>query len=162
MPGFRGTPAGMRTTDAPARAFFNPSPLGSYPVTVLFVLIWPISAATPTPRSACSPEQDPNPLTGSSPDIIKCKVGDAGVELHQQRQRLPNASRSTQDRNFRCLLDQLDVNCLRRPQTIEQETCRGDRERLVRIKQLSLLPVWPKQKTLSAGKHQVSVVRQTW
>jgi hypothetical protein len=47
IPGFRGTPAGITTTSAPERAALRPDGVGSYPVTVLSVLTWLISAATP-------------------------------------------------------------------------------------------------------------------
>jgi hypothetical protein len=39
MPGFRGTPAGMRTTSAPVKASLSPDGVGSYPLTLLLVLI---------------------------------------------------------------------------------------------------------------------------
>lgn len=39
-------------------------------------------------------------LTGSAADIVQSKLGDAGVELEQQRQRLANASGSTEDGNL--------------------------------------------------------------
>ena len=39
IPGFRGTPAGIKTTSAPLSASLRPEAVGSYPVTVLFVLI---------------------------------------------------------------------------------------------------------------------------
>ena len=47
MPGFRGTPAGMRMTSDPVKHSLSPDGVGSYPLTVLDVLIWLISAATP-------------------------------------------------------------------------------------------------------------------
>ena len=39
-------------------------------------------------------------LTWTSFDIVEGELGDPGVELHQQRQWLSNASRSTEDCNF--------------------------------------------------------------
>lgn len=39
-------------------------------------------------------------LTGSAADIVQSKLGDAGVELEQQRQRLANATGSTEDGNL--------------------------------------------------------------
>ena len=56
MPGFLGTPAGMRTISAPVRACFKPLASGWYPVTTLLVLMWPISAATPTFKISGGPE----------------------------------------------------------------------------------------------------------
>lgn len=53
MPGFRGTPAGMRMTSAPVKASRKPDGVGSYPLTVLLVLIWLTSAATPVVPVNC-------------------------------------------------------------------------------------------------------------
>jgi hypothetical protein len=47
IPGFLGTPAGMRTISAPVKHSLSPDGVGSYPLTVLLVLMWLISAATP-------------------------------------------------------------------------------------------------------------------
>lgn len=47
IPGFRGTPAGMRTISAPDKHSLSPDGVGSYPLTVELVLMCEISAATP-------------------------------------------------------------------------------------------------------------------
>lgn len=47
MPGFRGTPAGMMTMSAPVKAFFKPSSVLRYPLTLAGVEMWERSAATP-------------------------------------------------------------------------------------------------------------------
>lgn len=52
MPGLRGTPAGMTTTEAPSRAAFKS--LVVCPVTLAFVFTWPTSAATPITSGARS------------------------------------------------------------------------------------------------------------
>lgn len=39
-------------------------------------------------------------LTGSAADIVQRKLGDAGVELEEKRQRLANATGSTEDGNL--------------------------------------------------------------
>lgn len=68
-------------------------------------------------------------LTSSSPDIVKRKVGDAGVELHQQRQWLPNASRSTQDGDFRRLLQSATTTT---SEYAPPFTCLADAEKALR------------------------------
>lgn len=56
MPGLRGTPAGMRTMSDPSRASLRPDGVGSWPLTMLLVLMWLKSAATPAiDRSALWP-----------------------------------------------------------------------------------------------------------
>ena len=47
IPGFLGTPAGIKTISAPVNASFRPFFSGEYPLTMLLVLICPTSAATP-------------------------------------------------------------------------------------------------------------------
>ncbi len=83
MPGFLGTPAGIRTISDPVRACFKPSASGWWPVTTLLVLIWLMSAATPIlsqllGTGTCSDRR----LTGAAFDIVKCKLGHPRIQLH--------------------------------------------------------------------------------
>lgn len=55
--------------------------------------LYEIGARRPTPRVWAG-------LTGSAADIVQSKLGDAGVELEEERERLANATGSTEDGNL--------------------------------------------------------------
>ena len=46
-------------------------------------------------------------LTGSAADVVEGEVSDTGVQLHQQGERLTNATRGTED----CDLGELRGQC---------------------------------------------------
>ena len=66
--------------------------------------MWLISAATPipSPKSQTAAGQTfwSGERTWPSPDIVKGELGDARVELHQERQRLTNDTGRAQDGDF--------------------------------------------------------------
>lgn len=78
----QATTARIKTSDAPVSACFNPSSASWYPVTLLFVLTWLISAATPAACLAQAIGSRDN-HTGSL-DIVKCRFRHlgSGVENH--------------------------------------------------------------------------------
>ena len=95
----------MRTISEPLRASRRPEAVGSYPVTVLLVLMWLRSAATPVVG-----EVSKAPITGAdswelkhtraATDVVESELRDTGVELEQEREGLANATGSTEDGNL--------------------------------------------------------------
>lgn len=110
MPGFRGTPAGMMTTSAPLSASARPDAPGWWPVTLLLVLMWLISAATPAYISifrssfSCTGQH-----TRATLDIVQRQLRHPRVELHQQRQGLANATGGTKHGDLRELDNELTL-----------------------------------------------------
>ena len=74
-------------------------------MTVLLVLMWPISAATPSfgCLSLRKNQLMELRLTWAAFDIVECKLGHARVEFHQQGQRLADTASTAEDGDFRCL-----------------------------------------------------------
>lgn len=90
----------MRTISEPLTASLRPEGVGSKPETVLLVLMWLRSAATPGKSvRVCNWSGEDNwpGHTRAAFDIVEGEVGDTGVELHQQRQGLANAAAGTKD-----------------------------------------------------------------
>jgi hypothetical protein len=67
--------------------------------TLLFVLMWLISAATPSiaVRPLVPVPLTANLYTGCEADIVECQLGNAGVKLEQQRQWLTDATGCAED-----------------------------------------------------------------
>lgn len=82
--------------------------------TLLLVLMWLISAATPAgqslvPDAGQTPEGFVKP-TWSETDVVERELADPGVQLEQQRQRLSNAAGSSQHRDLRGLEEKQAVS----------------------------------------------------
>jgi hypothetical protein len=47
--------------------------------------------------NAVGTSREPKELTRATADIVQSQLGDTGVQLHQQRERLANATTSTEN-----------------------------------------------------------------
>lgn len=119
MPGLRGTPAGMTTMSAPLRASARPEGVASWPRTwarqlgawwqrgraaylALGVDVANVGSDTWEPsawvqRSRALRAIPIRVRTGGEADVVEGELGDARVELEEQRQRLANATGGTED-----------------------------------------------------------------
>ena len=75
-------------------------------MTVLFVFMWPISAATPALFLVFAAGVKMARLTWGAPDVVDCQIGDSGIQFHQKGEWLANSSTATQYSDFGSLIDE--------------------------------------------------------